>query len=134
MKQNTFTRTPSIKRIERIRQALKLREMTTEEIADAVFINREYARQYVKHLHQTFQIHICGYREVTRTHTWHLKVYAWGAGADAPPPKKPTDAERSRERRKDEEFKVREAAKARAKRIMPRRDWSASWIPTREAA
>lgn len=130
----TFTSEAAQARIARIRDALCMREMTTIEIAEAVCINPAWAREYVKHLRDTFQIHIVGYATVKDTHTWHKPIYAWGVGADAPPPKRLTDAERSRIRRQDPEFRLREAAKQRAKRIVPHRDWTAAWIPTREAA
>ena len=134
MTKTDFTSAACLTRINRIRDALLMREMTTDEIAAAVHINAAYAREYVKHLRQTFQIHVVAYREVKVRHAWNHPVYAWGAGADAPPPRRLTDAERSRLRRKDPEFRLREAAKQRAKRIKPHRDWAAAWIPTREAA
>ncbi len=134
MKKSVFTRVASLARIDRIREALLMREMTTEEIAAAVHINTSYAREYIKHLRSRFDIHIVGYRAVKRTHLWHHPIYAWGPGTDAPPPKRQTDAQRARERRRDPEKKLADAMKQRAKRIQPRRDWTASWIPIREAA
>ncbi len=130
----TFSSAATHARIERIRDALRIREMTTIEIAEAVGIHPAYAREYVKHLRETFQIHIVGYATIKDQHTWHKPIYAWGVGADAPPPKRLSHAERSRIRRLDPEFRLREAAKQRAKRIVPYRDWTAAWIPTRAAA
>ncbi len=121
-------------RIERIRAALSMCEMTSAEIAQAVHIHPTYLREYIRHLRETFQIHIAGYQAVKRTHTWHLPIYAWGAAADAPPPRRPTHAERARLRRKDPEKKLQDAMRAKARQIKPHRDWTAAWIPTREAA
>lgn len=121
-------------RIERIRAALLMREMTSAELAEAVHIHPTYMREYINHLREAFWIHIAGYQAVKRAHTWHLPIYAWGAGADAPPPRRPTHAERARQRRKDPEKKLQDAMRVKAKKIKPYRDWTAAWIPTREAA
>ncbi len=129
-----FTSPATMIRIERIRKELLARDMTSAEIAGAVHISPAYAREYIRHLRETFQIHIVGYQKLKRAHIWHLPIYAWGAGADAPPPRRQTNAERARIRRKDPEKKLQDAMRLKARKIFPHRDWTAAWIPTRSAA
>jgi len=131
----TFDTKMALARIERFQLALRRQDCTAQELADAVFLHPRYAVQYIRYLHDQGRIHICEYRLVRMIFKLCAHpVYAWGPGADAPPPKRLTHAERSRIRRKDPEFRLREAAKQRAKRIMPYRDWTAAWIPTRGQA
>ncbi len=134
MSEGKFSQAQSKLRIERIKAALLAREMTADELADTVHIHRSYAREYIKHLREQWLLHIVGYSAVKDRHLWHKPIYAWGAGADAPPPKKLTNSQRAKMRRADPEKRLQDAMKARAKNIKPHRDWSAAWIPTRSAA
>ena len=117
-------------KIERIQLTLRQRPSTAIELADAIFVHHRYIKVYIDHLHSRGMIHVCEYRNDPRRYNRkHSPVYAWGAGADAPPPVRETNAERQRRRNADPEYRDKQAAKRRADRIKPHTDWTSAWIP-----
>lgn len=127
-------------RIEKIQNLLRGTDCTVQEIADAIFLSKRWTYAYVNHLHENKKIHIAEYRKNVRSNkSWcFVPVYCWGEAKDAIKPKVLSHAEKSRRYRNDQENsaerKLVDANKKRAKRTKPTRDWTAAWIPTKEAA
>ncbi len=138
MYQMTFTSTAALNRIERIQQLLRHEPSTIQEIADAVFISLRYATDYIRHLREHGQVYICEYRrDDCKVNRVFRPLYAWGTGTDAPSPDRSSRARQAEYRariRADPEKWQRELARRKARRLKPRRDWTAEWIPTRSAA
>lgn len=131
----TFTDARSQARIDRIQHFLRQQPATLQELADALFMSLRLATLYVDHLQATGQMHVCEFRRYKRqSYTVWKSIYAWGPGADAPPPdrsKRAHEARRRAEIAADADRHDREKARRRAAKIKPHRDWTASWIPTR---
>ena len=119
----------SIKRIERIQELLRSDAMTLQEIADAVFISKRYARDYIIYLQEIGSIYIADFRKgnLPGNCRHYLAMYRWGSGVNAVSPMdEKIELDQDMEERLD-----RVAAIKKAKAIKPFRDWSAAWIPTR---
>lgn len=137
----TFTSTLAARRIERIQLLLRREYMTVLEIAESIYMSPVRTREYIRHLLKTNQIHVYKWdkRQTAGKSHW-IAVYAWGNAKSPPKPKsKETTAERLRRRYKerklaDPEWHMQMLAKLKAKRMPIQRDWSAAWIPTKEAA
>ncbi len=136
MSQMTFTSALALRRIERIQYLLRREYLTAPEIADGVYMSAIRAREYIRYLLKTKQIHVYRWEKrwtAGRAH-W-IAIYAWG---NATSPKKPksgeTDAERFRRRyrerkKEDPEWHMTMLAKLRAKRMKPKADPLTAWIP-----
>lgn len=133
--ENRFSKSHKI--FGRIEAALRERQMTAEELGQAVSRSKGVICRYIAELQKQKQIHIARWETRKNRHVWHIPIYEWGADEDAPPPKKMTDAERKRARAKaraiDPEILIQEQLKKKAAAIKPFRDWTAAWIPTRGA-
>lgn len=130
----------SFRRIEQIQHLLRRNDCTVHEIADGVHMVKRWAVAYVTHLHKEKKIHISEWRRIARSNGsgYSIPVYCWGKAKDAKKPRPTTAAERSKKYRSTSdsyiEVRERECAKKRASRLVPVRDWTAAWIPTKEAA
>ena len=129
---NPFSRSEAT--LARIESAFRAGGMTTDELAETVFLSRFWAWEYIKHLKAAKKIHISKWITVKKGKTVHLPVYAWGEGIDARAPRKKTNAQRLKERRRDPEVRMQESQRAKLRKIQPKRDWAAAWIQPREAA
>lgn len=131
----TFTKPAALARIDRIQHLLRQQPSTVQEIADAVHISKRYASEYVEYLRAQGRIHVCEYRREQRAaYQVYKPLFAWGIGADAPPPDRSDKVRQAEARAKmnlDPEAKDKSLALRRAKSIKPRRDWTAAWIPSR---
>lgn len=129
-----FQSAASIQRIERIQQLLRQQAMTAQEIADAIHISRRYARDYIIYLQEIGSIHIADFRKgnLPGNCRQYMALYRWGMGADAVSPMAERKAEPD-DVQDPEERRDRAVALKKAKAIQPFRDWTAAWIPTREA-
>lgn len=129
-----FNSEQSINRIDRIQELLRSQAMTLQEIADALFISKRYARDYITYLQEIGSVHIADFRKgnLPGNCRQYLALYRWGMGVNAAAPmieRKPKAAAIDADERRD-----RAAALKKAKAIQPFRDWSAAWIPTRGQA
>jgi len=134
----TFTKEPALRRIERIQEMLRAKDMTLQEIADGIHLSLRWAREYIVHLRINRLIHIAGFRLHHMEHkTVSHALYCWGAATDAAKPLPLTSAERAQRQRdilmSDQDLHEAALRKRRAARIVPARDWAASWIPTKGA-
>lgn len=127
-----FTKAQSKACLARVEEALRKRPMTVYEMAAAVHICEGWAREYVRELRARGLIHIHAYRPVRTKILRNHKVYAWGPGKDAPKPAPETVYQRNKRRRADPEFRLKESAWHKARRIKPHRDWVSSWIPDKQ--
>lgn len=141
MARMTFTSTLAQRRIERIQYLLRREYLTAEEIADGIFMSPVRAREYVRYLLKEKRIHVYRWEKRNTGGKAHwIAIYAWGYAKSPPKPKRTeSDAERLRRRYRerkveDPEWHMQMLAKLRAKRMTARRDWTAAWIPNREAA
>lgn len=84
----TFTNQASRRKIERILALLADRPMTTKQLAPLVPISTSWARIYMKHLHDTRQIHIATWvRHAEDSDRMYPRpVYRAGDGPDAQKP------------------------------------------------
>lgn len=129
---NPFSRSEAT--MARVEALLKEKPMTADDLAEAAFLCRFWAGEYVKHFKEQKKIHISGWVTVQKGKRVHLPVYAWGDGTDARAPRKKTNAQRLKERRRDPEVRMQESQRAKLRKIQPKRDWAAAWIQPREAA
>lgn len=130
----------SLRRLERIQEFLRGGVATVQEIADSIHMSKRWAYEYVNYLHGQRKIYISSYRRVIRTNKsglW-IPVYRWGEGKDAVRPAARTMAENSRKYRRNPERRddilEQKRKSRRLKSIVPIRDWTAAWIPNKEAA
>lgn len=137
----TFTSTLAMRRIEQIQYLLRREYSTANEIADAVFLTPVRTREYIRYLLAEKRIHVYKWEKRKAGGKAHwIAIYAWGEATSAKKPKsRETDAERLRRRYKerkaeDPEWHMQMLAKLRAKRTTVKRDWTAAWIPNKEAA
>lgn len=123
-------------RIARILEALKVRDMSGFQIADAMHICRENARKYVVLLLELKLAHVQRW-EQTEGKRRYMPILRAGRGKDAPRPVKMTNTERARkyriELKKDRDRYERIAAtqNAQIRKIPP--DPLLAWIPVRAA-
>ena len=135
-----FTTDLALRRIERIQHLLRRQDSTVQEISDEIHLSKRWAYDYVKYLHENKLIHIADWRKEVRSNgAWsHIPIYCWGKAKDAKKPEALTSAEISRRYRNHPdrglENQERDRKKKMAKRLVPTRDWTAAWIPTKEAA
>lgn len=133
----TFATQSAVLRIQRIQQMLRAQDMTVQEIADGIHLTLRWTREYIAHLHLNKMVHVAGYRLQSMQHkTVSHALYCWGQAKDAPKPAPLTSAQRAKRQREllldDLEARDKALAKRRAARWTPQRDWTASWIPTRQ--
>lgn len=131
----TFTSDLALRRIEQIKHMLLRDDLTTQEIADGIYVHLRTAQSYVSYLHANRMIHITRYRKVMREFSGEVAValWCWGSAKDAPRPAPMTPAEWARRYRNNPDKIDTIRAKARARWWKPRRDWTAAWIPKQEA-
>lgn len=140
MSEMKFNTDLSRRRIEQIQNLLRREDCSVQEIADGIFIAKRWAYSYVNHLHENKRIHIASYRKSVRPNkAWtFIPLYCWGEAKDAKRPAKMSQAEYKKRYRKNietgDDIREREMMKKRAKRLVPVRDWTAAWIPTKETA
>lgn len=130
----------SLRRIEQIQKFLRSVDATVQEIADNIHMTKRWTYEYVNHLHDNKKIHIASYRKTVRPNksgSW-IPVYCWGEAKDAKRPRAKTMAENSKKYRNNpdrrEDLLEKNRRKRRLKSIVPVRDWTAAWIPNKEAA
>lgn len=125
----------SIARVEKLQHLLRQQPSTVFEIADALYISRRYADAYIVRLKADGLIYVSEYRrEKRRAYQVYQPLYAWGIGADAPPPDRPVRVRVTEHRKQlSHEDVEKQNAKRRASRIQPHMDWSTAWIPRRAA-
>ena len=126
-KAKIFTREASKIRIERIREALLEGDKTTKELAAAVFISNQQAREYIRYLQKKSRIYIKTYkRSLQDPFHRYQPLYAWGKGVDAEKPKLLTAAERSRLRRMSPKYVEWEHGRQQEKRERLKRERAAN--------
>ena len=136
MHKMTFTSEAALRRIDKIQQLLRGQDLSMAEIAAEIHLTLYWTRAYINHLHAAGLLHIAKYDLRKQKHyDRHIALYCWGEATDAIKPPAMNYLEKAHKRRAiiaaDLELQDKELAKRRAKRIVPARDWAASWIPTR---
>lgn len=130
----TFTNQASRRKIERILALLADRPMTTKQLAPLVPIGTAWARIYVKHLHQTRQIHIETWvRHAEDSDRMYPRpLYRAGDGPDATKPAALTYEEQLKRAwakvKADPERHQKFNARRRARNLKPRANPLTSWI------
>lgn len=134
--QLTFTRGPSLVRIQKILDLVAEQPRNVLALSLALPMSKRWVIEYLKHLHSEEKIHVLRWdKEVQEREKRHaIEVWAFGPGQDAPRP--PADTKQARSVRAWERIKADEdrhdliKAKRRVRRrIKARRpDIAASWI------
>lgn len=132
----TFQTEPARRRIEKIQHLLRGQDLSIAEISEEIHLTLYWARAYINHLHATKQVYIARYQVRKQQHyDRQIALYCWGEATDAIKPAAMNYLEKAHKRRAiiaaDPDLQDKEAAKRRAKRTVPARDWTASWIPTK---
>ena len=135
----TFGSDAACRRIEKIQQILRARDLSLQEIADEINMTLRWARAYVVYLHQRKQLHIASWElRVVNDYFRFTPHYCWGNATDAIKPATLTFEQRKETRKTIKKVATLEdeieIARRRALEFKPQRDWAASWIPTRAVA
>lgn len=130
----TFTSDLALRRIEMIQHLLRREDLTVHELCDGIHMTKRWTYAYLAYLHGIGLIHISAYRTMIRADGGlvHTPLYAWGRAQDAQKPTPLTPAERAWRYRNHPELAEFRAARKRALKKKPQRDWAAKWIPSRE--
>ena len=89
MPRMTFSNPLALLKIGRIETNLRIKPMTSRQLADSLHADRTGICVYLRHMRDNRQIHIAGYI-VSDTGGRAKPLYAWGAGRDKPEPIKLT--------------------------------------------
>ena len=129
----SFTKDSALARLQRLRDLLHVATLTVDQAAERTHISERWARQYLQHLIDTGDAHVCGYAmEPGGVRRYPRPIYANGPGQCAERPKPLTRTQinhrRKARERNDAEAWLNQIGKRRARTFIPRPDIAAAWL------
>lgn len=139
-----FSKKSSNLKLNRIQAILSIRPMNIHEISRALPLSKRWSLEYIRHLHNTKQIHILRWDKhiEDRTKRHAIEVWTIGDGEDAIRPKADGQKARSKRawdlRKVDPEKYINDLNKRRLRQMLakPKPDKAAAWVfaPTTKQA
>lgn len=129
----SFSTQSAKRKIEKILAETSKTPLSRNQIEELAHITHSYARVYIRHLLETKQIYISKWKlETQGNRTMHWPYYSAGDKKSKPKPARLTSAQKCKRYRekikKDDDRKEKLNAKRKAKRIIPKPDWTTEWI------
>lgn len=128
-----FINPAAVNKINKIKELLSKKEMTTQELSEYLFTCKRNASAYIKHLKENNLVYISSYKEIKlKKYVRNVAFYKFGSKPDVKKPAPKTGKEKGRLQRlkllNDPELHEFFNAKRRRARIKPKTDWTSSWI------